>query len=171
MRLEKTFYFIFLLGLFALQCSSPKAAITPPAKPSNFSERLAKIKMTDLDGKPVNLQDFAGKPIFLNFWATWCGPCISEMGSIEKVSQQFKDDIVFLAVSNESPALIKSYLKKNKFSFNFARLDVSYLDVYVVSLPTTMLIDGKGQLVEEEEGFRNWSSASSIEKLSSLVKK
>lgn len=171
MLLEKTYRYLILLTLFSIQCSSSKQAITPPAKPSNFNERLAKIKMTDLDGKPVNLQDFTGKPIFLNFWATWCGPCVSEMGSIEKVSQQFKDDIVFLAVSNESPALIKSYLKKNKFSFKFARLDVSYLDVYVVSLPTTMLIDGKGQLVEEEEGFRDWSSASSVEKLKLLAGK
>jgi peroxiredoxin len=93
------------------------------------------------------------------------------MGSIEKVSQQFKGDIVFLAVSSESPELIRSYVKKNKFSFRFAHLDVSYLDIYVVALPTTMLIDASGQLVEEEEGYRNWTSPSSLEKLNSLVKK
>jgi thiol-disulfide isomerase/thioredoxin len=107
----------------------------------------------------------------LNFWATWCGPCVSEMGSIEKASQQFKDEIVFLALSNESASLIKSYVKRNKFSFKFGRLEGSYLDVYVVSLPTTILIDAQGQVVEEEEGFRNWTSPSSLEKLKSLVKK
>ncbi len=126
--------------------------------------------MTDFEGNPINLKDFAGKPIFLNFWATWCGPCVNEMPSVEKASQQFKDDIVFLAVSDESPALIKSYVKKNKFSFKFGHLDVSYLDVYVMVLPTTLLIDAKGQLVEEEEGFRDWMSAESQEKLKSLVK-
>ncbi|MFN0173796.1 MAG: TlpA family protein disulfide reductase [Saprospiraceae bacterium] len=171
MLLEKTFHLFLIFGLLAASCSGPSRGPVVPAKPDNFSERLAKIKMTDLEGKPVSLSDFAGKPIFLNFWATWCGPCVSEMGSIEKVSQQFKDQIVFLAVSNESPALIKSYLKKNKFSFNFARLEVTYLDVYVVSLPTTMLIDAKGQLVEEEVGFRNWASPGSIEKLQMLTKK
>ncbi|MBK6996049.1 MAG: TlpA family protein disulfide reductase [Lewinellaceae bacterium] len=98
--------------------------------------------MTDLEGKPVSLSRFCRKTRFLNFWATWCGPCVSEMGSL-KSFPAVQDQIVFLAVSNESPALIKSYLK-NKFSFNFAHLDVTYLDVYVVSLPTTMLIDGKG---------------------------
>ncbi len=169
--LKNLFCWISLLALATVNCSAPSHTKAPPEKPSNFSERLAKIKITDLEGKSVNLQDFAGKPIFLNFWATWCGPCVSEMGSIEKVSQQFKDDIVFLAVSNESPSLIKSYLKKNKFSFQFAHLDVTYLDVYVVALPTTMLIDANGQLVEEEEGFRNWNSPGSIEKLKSLVKK
>jgi len=169
--LKSLFCCISLLAFGVVNCSSPSHTKASPEKPSNFSERLAKVKLTDLEGKPVKLQDFAGKPIFLNFWATWCGPCVNEMGFIEKVSQQFKDDIVFLAVSNESPALIKSYLKKNKFSFQFAHLEVSYLDVYVVALPTTMLIDANGQLVEEEEGFRNWSSPGSIEKLKTLAKK
>jgi thiol-disulfide isomerase/thioredoxin len=127
--------------------------------------------MTDLEGSPINLKDFAGKPIFLNFWATWCGPCVNEMPSVEKASKRFKDDIVFLAVSDESPALIKSFVKKNKYSFKFGHLDVSYLDVYVMVLPTTLLIDAKGQLVEEEEGFRDWMSPDSQEKLESLAKK
>lgn len=127
--------------------------------------------MTGLDGQAMSLNNFAGKPVFLNFWATWCGPCVSEMGSIEKASKQFKDEIVFLAVSNEAPSLIKSYVKKNKLSFNFAHLDVTYLDVYVTVLPTTLLIDRNGQIVEEEAGYRDWTSPDSMEKLESLLKK
>jgi Peroxiredoxin len=127
--------------------------------------------MTDLEGKPVQLSDFAGKPVFLNFWATWCGPCVSEMASIERASQQFKDQIVFLAISNETPAQIQSYVKRNKLSFKFGKLEGSYLDVYVVALPTTMLIDANGKIVSEEEGFRDWSSQSSMEKLKALLGK
>lgn len=171
MWLEKSLGFFLLATLININCSSPGRTAGAPAKPADPGESLAKIKMTDLDGKPLALKDFAGKPVFLNFWATWCGPCVSEMKSIEAASKQFKDDIVFLAVSNEPPALIKSYLTKNKLSFRFAQLSVSYLDVYVVALPTTMLIDSNGQLVEEEEGFRNWSSPDSIEKLKLLAKK
>ncbi len=171
MLLEKSISHLFLLALFSVSCSGPSPTITAPAKPADPNTSLTKIKMSELDGQPMSLKDFAGKPVFLNFWATWCGPCVSEMASIEKVSQQFKDEIVFLAVSNESPALIKSYLKKHKYSFKFAHLDVSYLDVYVVALPTTMLIDANGQLVAEEEGFRNWADAGSVQKLKSLMKK
>jgi len=167
----KSLQFLLLLTLFAVQCSAPRQSAAPVSKAASSDERIALVKITDLEGTPVSLADFKGKPVFLNFWATWCGPCVSEMASIEKAAQQFKDDIVFLAVSNESPALIKSYLKKNKFSFRFAHLDVTYLDVYVVALPTTFLIDATGQLVEEEEGFRNWSSPGSLDKLSALVKK
>jgi len=171
MFLEKSLRYLLLLSVFAIQCSGPKSTTDLPAKPADRNESLAKVKISDLDGKPMSLKDFAGKPIFLNYWATWCGPCVSEMASIEKASRQFKDEIVFLAVSNESPALIKSYLKKNKFSFNFAHLDVNYPDVYVVVLPTTMLIDANGQVVEEEEGYRDWADAESVEKLRALVKK
>jgi peroxiredoxin len=96
---------------------------------------------------------------------------VGEMQSIEKASQQFKDEIVFLAVSNEPVATIQSYLKKNKFSFQFGHLEGSYVNVFVVALPTTLLIDASGQVVKEEEGFRNWSSAASLDMLKELLKK
>ncbi|MFN0214238.1 MAG: TlpA family protein disulfide reductase [Saprospiraceae bacterium] len=162
---------IALLSLGTIQCSQPRISVEAPPKPAGSKEHLSKVKLTDLDGNPLNLKDFVGKPVFLNFWATWCGPCVSEMASIEKASQQFKDKILFLAASNESPALIKSYVNKNKLSFMFARLEVTYLDAYVLVLPTTFLIDANGELVQQEEGFRNWNSAESTGYLESLLKK
>jgi thiol-disulfide isomerase/thioredoxin len=170
MFLEKLPRTILLVSILVIPCCAPKRIPAPPASVANPDEPLAQLKLTDLDGKPLNLADFAGKPVFLNFWATWCAPCVSEMGSIEQASKQFKNDIVFLAVSNESPALIRSYVRKNNFTFSFARLEGSYLDAYVVALPTTMLLDRKGNLVEDIEGFRNWSSANSMEKLNALVR-
>ncbi len=170
MFLEKLPRAILLVSILVLQCCAPKQIPAPPASAAKPGEPLSQLKLTDLEGKPLNLADFAGKPVFLNFWATWCGPCVSEMGSIEQVSKQFKNEIVFLAVSNESPAIIRSYVRKNNYTFSFARLEGSYLDAYVVALPTTMLLDRKGNLVEDIEGFRNWSSANSIEKLNALVR-
>ena len=170
MFLEKLPRAILLVSILVLPCCAPKRIPVPPASAGQPGETLSQLKLTDLEGKRLNLADFAGKPVFLNFWATWCGPCVSEMGSIEQASKQFKKDIIFLAVSNESPALIRSYVRKNNFTFTFARLEGSYLDAYVVALPTTMLLDRKGKLVEEIEGFRNWSSANSMEKLNALVK-
>lgn len=169
--LKKPFCYLLLLSILAIHCSSATKSVAPPAKPNDPNEQLNRLKISDLEGKPVNLKDYVGKPVFLNFWATWCGPCVSEMGSVEKASQQFKNDIVFLAVSNESNSLIKSFVKKNKYTFSFAHLDVNYVDAFVVVLPTTFLIDAKGQLVEEEEGFRNWNSPESIAKLKALTGK
>lgn len=156
--------------LLLTQCSGPQRSASPiPSSDSSDSkEQLRRIKMSDLDGKPLELAAFAGKPIFLNFWATWCGPCVSEMKSIEKASLQFKDKISFLALSNEDPSLIKSYVKKNKYSFQFAHLDVTYLDVFVTGLPTTLLIDSKGEIVSVEQGFRDWADPGSIDQLKAL---
>lgn len=173
MFLEKALLYLFVLALFTVHCSGTKKTTQEQIQTSNESadnHELSYIKMTDLNGKPVRLSDFAGKAVFLNFWATWCGPCASEMPSIEAASEQFKDDIVFLAVSNESPATIQSYLKKHPYNFRFAHLEGSFLDVYIVKLPTTMLIDRNGHLVSEEEGFRIWTESTNLEKLHSLVK-
>lgn len=150
-------------------CNAPKNSSQAIQAQPQLDERLTKITMTDLDGKRISLADFAGKPIFLNFWATWCGPCVSEMKSIEAVSQQFKKDIVFLAASTESPEKIRSFRQKNPFHFQFVQLNVSYLDLYVLKLPTTFLINKKGELVAEAEGYRDWSDPANREKLRRLV--
>lgn len=174
MLLEKLLRIFLVLSIFTTHCSAPKptapsiANRTPQA--SDLNERFANVRFMNLDGKPISLADYAGKPVFLNFWATWCGPCINEMPTIEAVSKQFKDEIVFVAVSNEPANVIKSWLKKNPYTFEFVRLEGSFLDAYVVSLPTTMLLDRKGQLVSEEVGFRSWTSKSSVELLRSLLK-
>jgi len=157
--------FLFL-GFFSIRCGAPRAI--PSQSAPSLEERLEKIKMTDLEGRPMRLKDFSGTAVFLNFWASWCGPCASEMTSIEKASRQFGDSIVFLALSNESPEQIEAFRKKNRLTFRFARLEATYLDVYVVTLPTTLLINAKGEVVAEEEGFQDWASPGNIEKLESL---
>ena len=65
---NKSFYGISLLVLFTLSCSSLGHTKMPASKSINISERLEKIKITDLEGHPLNLKDFVGKPVFLNFW-------------------------------------------------------------------------------------------------------
>jgi len=168
--LKKTFFgAFFLVVLLALACNAGRP-VAHPATTVQLSERLGKIKMTDLKGRPLTLHQFVGKPVFLNFWATWCRPCVSEMQSIEEVYQQFKNDVVFLAVSNEEPEKIRDFLEKNKFSFAFARLDMAYIDAYIVTMPTTMLIDAAGNLVAEEEGFRVWTQYNNLEKIKALAK-
>lgn len=174
MLTEKLLYIFLVLSIFNANCSAPKPSTRPSTEPTarvmSLDERFANVRLTNLEGKPVSLSDYAGKPVFLNFWATWCGPCIGEMPTIETVSKQFKDEIVFVAVSNESASVIKSWLKKNPYTFEFVRMEGSFLDAYVVSLPTTMLLDRKGQLVTEEVGFRSWNSKHSVELLQSLLK-
>lgn len=108
---------------------------------------------------------------FLNFWATWCGPCKSELETIEEVFRQFKNEIVFLIASDEDPTKIQNYISENKFDLHFIHLDIPYIDAYIVKLATTFLVDRNGQLVSQEEGFRIWTQAGNVERLKKLVKK
>ena len=163
--------FLSSLCLFTFLFASCQTSAPKPAIPIiQLDERLEKIKMTDLKGKPFSLHQLAGKPVFLNFWATWCRPCVSEMQSIEEVSRQFKDEIVFLSVSPEDIAKIKAFQQDQKFSFDLAQLNIDFIDAYVIALPTTLLINRKGELVAEEEGLRIWTQPNNLEKLKALAK-
>ena len=157
----------FIPALAIVLAGSCFPARTRP--PTPLPGRLEKIRLSDLDGRPFTLQRMAGKAVFLNFWATWCRPCVSELQSIEAVHREFNRDIVFLAVSTEDPALVRNFLETNKFSFQFARLDMAYIDAYVVTMPTTLLIDASGRLIAEEEGFRIWTDPANRQKLRSLA--
>ena len=76
----------------------------------------AEISLPDLNEKYVSLSDFKGKVLFMNFWATWCPPCIEEMPSMQKLHNQLKDkDFVMVSINIQEPAdLVKSFLQKRR---------------------------------------------------------
>ena len=129
--------------------------------------RPVEIKLKDVFGNTVSLSDFRGKIVFLNFWATWCPPCIIEMPSMEKLHRRFKDkSFVMVAInSQESDALVKSFFEKNKLSFT-ALLDSSGevgSGFGVNALPTTFVLDKQGRIIGSALGPRDWNSQASID--------
>ena len=151
-------------------CCSNRHQPYQPTKKVVLSDRLERIKMSDLKGKPFTLHNFGGRPVFLNFWATWCRPCISEMRSMEELHQRYKGQAVFLAVTTEDVEKIKKFKAENDFTFEFAKLDVEYIDAFVITLPTTLLINREGKMLYEEEGARIWTSYNNEEKLKECLK-
>ena len=80
------------------------------------------ITVFDKDGKEVNLTDFRGKPVVLNFWASWCGPCRSEMQDFNEVYNEMKDEVYFVMVDmvdggRETMESVNKYLAENNFDF------------------------------------------------------
>jgi thiol-disulfide isomerase/thioredoxin len=113
-----------------------------------------------LDGKEQKLSALKGKVVFLNFWATWCGPCRVEMPSMENLHQRFKSrGLEILAVNcQEKNAEVASFMKGNKFTFP-AALDVSgsISSRYGVrAIPTTCIIDREGKIIIRIAGSLNW---------------
>lgn len=125
----------------------------------NINEGLTdplKFKLTKLDGSKLDLATLRGKVIVINFWATWCGPCLTEMPLFEKTMAKYKEDkdVVFLALAtDEDRELVPPHLKQHKTTLPIAYAD--YLNEFftVSSIPTTIIIDRKGEIAYRQAGY------------------
>ncbi len=123
--------------------------------------------LTSLDGKDqVALSDLKGKPVFINFWASWCGPCKVEMPIIQEAYNKYKDDVHFVMlniVQGDPVENVEAYLKENKFTFPIVRDNIikennsvafEASDKYqVISIPTTYFVDHNGIVAKKHPGI------------------
>lgn len=128
------------------------------------------FSIKDLNGNKIPFEQFKGKVVFLNMWATWCGPCRAEMPGIQSLYEKVKSDsIAFVMLSwdrdSDRPKIGK-YIEKNNFTFPVYQRS-SYLPDYleVPSIPTTFIISKTGKLIQKEVGVRNYDSKKMIQYL------
>jgi peroxiredoxin len=130
--------------------------------------------LSDLNGNPTSLSQFKGKIVFLNVWATWCGPCKTEMPSMEKLYQKFKkEDFVMLAISidRQGKSVVIPFLEEMGLTFPVL-LDPngSIQKLYKIrALPSSLIIDKMGFVDTREAGARDWSSSSMIKLFEELI--
>ena len=113
----------------------------------------------DLEGNEVHLTDFFGKPIIVNFWASWCGPCKMEMPDFDAAYNTYKDDIVFLMVnmtdgSRETVEVASEFIADSGYTFP-VYYDTQYsaaITYSVASLPTSYFLNENGELVAHAKG-------------------
>ncbi len=131
--------------------------------------------LKNLDGKKINLEDYKGKAVLLNFWATWCEPCLEEMPALQKAYNTLKDEgFVVLAVSIDDDSReknVRAFAKK--FGLSFPILldsDQKVRDKYFNNvLPTSYLINAKGKLKGFISGARDWGSDDAIALINNLL--
>ncbi|MFE4813016.1 TlpA disulfide reductase family protein [Peribacillus simplex] len=107
------------------------------------------FSLKTLDGKQVELSDYKGKKVMLNFWATWCPPCKKEMPDMEKYAQQAGDDVVVLAVNIDPENDVQAFVEDNGITFTIPLDSQSAKNPVnerykILSIPTTYFIDKKG---------------------------
>ncbi|MFD1615001.1 TlpA family protein disulfide reductase [Gelatiniphilus marinus] len=127
-------------------------------------------KLKDENGAVFNFETTKEKVVLLNFWATWCPPCIAEMPSLQKLYDDYNDKIEFILVSDESFSTINSFLEKNNYNFKVYNQASKSQFFNVRGIPRTFLIDKKGNVVIDKTGAANWNSDSVRNTIDGLLK-
>jgi peroxiredoxin len=183
MKEHERVFSIFLIGL-VLVLMNPFILLSRVDASSHYMDRLGikrfykrvkapSFSLKDINGAVVRLEDYRGKIVFLNFWATWCRPCRVEMPSMEKLYTEFRNqDFIMLAVDlRESARKVKSFGDTLGLSYPLL-LDSngSVGDEYGVrSIPTTYLIDREGYFIGGAVGARDWASNESFGLIDQLL--
>lgn len=181
------FSILILIALIVTNCQpifkAPAAAIMSTTLPTpkidtsltnDYPIADYNLQVTDLDGNMVKMGDYRNKVVFLNFWATWCMPCVAELPSIDKLYHQFKnEDIVFLLISNENLEKVKNYKQRKNYDVPFYIQDEKSIipDIYYSpGIPTTFIINKKGEIIKASSGAEDWDDKEFVETLRELVR-
>ena len=132
--------------------------------------KAPEFTLTDLNNKKVSLSDYKGKYVMINFWATWCSACKSELPDLEKFYNENKNnkDFKLLTIDvGENKDVVEKFMKENKYNFDVLldkNTEVSY-DYTATALPTTVLIDKEGYIKKIILGAMNKNSMNSYKEM------
>jgi len=147
----------------------PEAALAKKTIPTSLPD----ISLADMHGKSTRLASFGGRPLMVNFWATWCAPCLEEMPSIERLRRSLDARrFAVLAVNvGEGPRVAGDFAKKMGLGFNFLLdRDLKASKAWGARvLPATFIVDPDGKVRYSHFGALDWSSAEVRKLVAGLV--
>ena len=149
----------FVIGLLALCCLVlPVEAKTPGEVMAG--DALREVEMRGLNGPATRLSEFRGKPLVINVWASWCGPCRQEMASLERLSRSpvAKDFQVIGISTDDYPDRAAAFLKQAKVGFrNYIDRNLELENMLGADhIPLTLLVDDKGRVIAKYYGAAEW---------------
>ena len=130
---------------------------------------LYKLSFPNVENQEISLSEYKGKVVLLNFWATWCPPCVKEMPSMQRLRNHFSEQPFEIIAINigESSTAVSSFLLELDTELTFPILldeeGKSYQVFGIRGLPMTLLLDKQGELLSRTLGGKDWDSAASIQ--------
>lgn len=160
--------------------ATPAAGMEDPARAldlikPNREQQAKDFNVAALEGGKLRLADLKGKVVFLNFWATWCPPCMEEMPAMERLWQRYKDQgliVIALSMDSAGAKVVKPFIEQAKYTYRVA-LDpkMEIAELYGArSVPSTFIIDRSGTLRAIALGPRDWDGRASFAYFDALLK-
>lgn len=127
---------------------------------SEDSKANMNVQLRDPEGNIVSLSEFKGKVIFMNFWATWCPPCVAEMPAIDKLHEEMGDEVAFVMLSRDQNFdTAVAFKEKKDYGLPIYELAGPLPAMYQSSaLPTTFVIDAEGNLALTHKGMADYNT-------------
>ena len=133
------------------------------------------LQFSDLENNIFTIQDFNGKNLFINYWATWCNPCLAEMPYMAELYENYKDeeDIIFLYLSREKLEVIKNYIPKDESLQQLPIYKIITDDEFFATsgIPTTFIINSGGEVIVKDLGSAFWNDESVFKLIDNLIGK
>jgi thiol-disulfide isomerase/thioredoxin len=141
-------------------------------KPAPVAPNDLSFGYRNTEGKFLNTSDLKGKVVFINFWASWCPPCLAEMPSLDKLYRQFQNDsrIVFLFVNEDDDnAKAEQFLRDKNYKLPLIKSSGPVpAEIYDGTLPTTVVLDKMGKVVYKHTGIANYNTDKFVDQLKDL---
>lgn len=143
-----------------LRESIRSAATSRPGQADMVGRQAPDFALRNLDGKEVKLADLKGKVVILDFWATWCGPCVKEIPHFIELYKQYKEqgfEMVGISTDRDGVGVVKSFVKKHKINYSILMADGKVQQAYgeIRAIPTTFIMDKSGKIQRQYIGYRD----------------
>jgi thiol-disulfide isomerase/thioredoxin len=133
---------------------------------------LREVEMHGFAGETKKFSDFKGKPLIINVWASWCGPCRAEMGSLQRLAKRYggkQFNVIGISTDDDGEAAA-AFLKKSKTTFE------NFLDSQVIlenmlganTIPLTIFVDANGRVLEKARGAFEWDNPEMVKAIGNL---
>ncbi len=160
-----------LMAFCLLGMTTLAAAKTPGEVPIGGTLRPA--PMQGLSGPSRELSEFRGKPLIINVWASWCGPCRAEMGSLERLSRRGGKKFTVIGISTDDyPDKAMAFLQQYKTSFSHFIDTRLFLENMLGAdrLPLTLLVDAQGRVLAKYYGAKEWDNPEALEVIAKTLR-